>query len=169
MYFPENTSPFYRVTLFSNYSYNNVPDPTRYWSLMAEVSESPYKPVNHDKVVIDTLQGMYASKLASPADEVASQWSFTAPYGYPTPSVDRDNILNFVQAKLEEWAIYSRGRFGGWKYEVSNQDHSCMQGVEAVNRILFGVPELTYPTPALVNARKDPLPREESMRTFTDR
>ena len=40
MYFPENNCPFYRVTVFSNYSPANVPDPEHYWSLMCEVSES---------------------------------------------------------------------------------------------------------------------------------
>ena len=41
-------------------------------------------------------------------------------------------------------SVYSRGRFGGWKYEVSNQDHSFMQGVEVVNQILLGKPEQTF-------------------------
>jgi hypothetical protein len=48
MYFPEDNCPFYRVTVFSNYSPRNVPDPSRQWSLMAEVSESPGKPVDRD-------------------------------------------------------------------------------------------------------------------------
>jgi hypothetical protein len=38
---------------------------------------------------------------------------------------------------LKKQGIYSRGRFGAWKYEVSNQDHSMMQGVEAVVRVWF--------------------------------
>jgi len=46
MYFPEDNCPFYRVTVFSNYSPNNVPDIKTHWSLMAEVSESPHKPVD---------------------------------------------------------------------------------------------------------------------------
>ena len=33
MYFPEDNCPFYRVTVFSNYSPNNVPDIRQYWSL----------------------------------------------------------------------------------------------------------------------------------------
>ena len=32
MYFPEPDSPFYRVTVFSNYSPANVPDPARTWA-----------------------------------------------------------------------------------------------------------------------------------------
>jgi hypothetical protein len=42
---------------------------------------------------------------------------------------------------LEKHDIYSRGRFGMWKYEVSNTDHSLMQGVELINRLLLGEPE----------------------------
>src|SRR5207302_339770 len=38
MYFPQPDSPYYRVTVFSNYSPNNVPG-RGYWSLMAEVCE----------------------------------------------------------------------------------------------------------------------------------
>ncbi len=45
---------------------------------------------------------------------------------------------------MEQHNIYSRGRFGGWKYEVSKQDHSLMQGVELVDKLKLGVPEVTY-------------------------
>ena len=44
---------------------------------------------------------------------------------------------------LEQHDIYSRGRFGMWKYEVANTDHTLMQGVELVNRLLLGEPEPT--------------------------
>ncbi|MDB5295227.1 MAG: UDP-galactopyranose mutase, partial [Phycisphaerales bacterium] len=44
---------------------------------------------------------------------------------------------------LEQHAVYSRGRFGMWKYEVANTDHSLMQGVELVNRLILGEPEQT--------------------------
>jgi hypothetical protein len=30
-----------------------------------------------------------------------------------------------------------------WKYEVANTDHSLMQGVELVDRLLLGTPETT--------------------------
>lgn len=56
-----------------------------------------------------------------------------------------------IQTELGAFGVFSRGRFGGWKYEVSNQDHTFMQGVEAVNAILCGKPETTYAHPDWVN------------------
>ena len=39
---------------------------------------------------------------------------------------------------LRQHNIWSRGRFGSYKYEVANQDHSLMIGVEAADNILYG-------------------------------
>jgi len=46
-----------------------------------------------------------------------------------------------MMPRLESLGVYSRGRFGAWRYEVSNQDHSLMQGVEWVDRLLKGAIE----------------------------
>lgn len=151
MYFPEANCPFYRVTVFSNYSPNNVPDINSQWSLMAEVSESPDKPVDVANVIDDTIEGMFQTKLINKSHEVLSTWHYRAHYGYPTPGLGRDHALNAIQPELEKLGIYSRGRFGGWKYEVSNQDHSLMQGVELVDKLKFGVPEVTYWFPGTAN------------------
>lgn len=151
LYFPESNCPFYRVTVFSNYSPNNVPDIATQWSLMAEVSESHHKPVNVENLVEDTIEGMFATKLINKSHDVLSSWTYRAHYGYPTPGLGRDAALNAIHPELEKYAIYSRGRFGGWKYEVSNQDHSLMQGVELVDRLKQGVPEVTYWFPGTAN------------------
>ena len=37
-----------------------------------------------------------------------------------------------------------RGRFGGWRYESSNQDYGYLQGREAVDNALSGTPEDVY-------------------------
>ena len=42
---------------------------------------------------------------------------------------------------MMEKGIYSRGRFGAWRYEIGNMDHSVMMGVEAANHILAGEKE----------------------------
>lgn len=62
---------------------------------------------------------------------------------YPVPTLERDAALRIIQPWLEAHGIYSRGRFGAWKYEVGNMDHSFMQGVEVVERILESKPERT--------------------------
>lgn len=152
MYFPEDNCPFYRVTVFSNYSPNNVPDINQHWSLMAEVSQSECKPVNAETIVEETIQGMLNTKLIQSRDEVISTWYKSLDYGYPTPSLDRDKAINKVVPELDKLDIYSRGRFGGWKYEVSNQDHSLMQGVEIVNKLVLGINEVTFTFPNTANA-----------------
>jgi protoporphyrinogen oxidase len=144
MYFPEHDCPFYRVTLFSKYSPFNVPDIKTQFSLMTETSESPAKPVDQKKLLEETLAGLRNTKLISKEHEILSTWMYRAPYGYPTPSLERDGIVKDVVPVLEKLGVYSRGRFGGWKYEVSNQDHSFMQGVEWADHIVNGKEEVTF-------------------------
>jgi protoporphyrinogen oxidase len=141
IYFPESTVPCYRGTVFSNYSPNNAPD--GHWSLMAEVSESPDKPVEASTVVADAVAGFVACGFIEPG-AVVSRWHRRLEHGYPTPWLGRDRVLDPVDAQLRAAGIFSRGRFGAWKYEVSNQDHSLMQGVEVVNHLLRGSKERTY-------------------------
>ncbi len=143
IYFPEDKVPFYRATVFSNYSPNNVPTSTPHWSLMAEVSESPDKPVAQETLVADVIAGFLACGFIDPA-AVVTAWHRRLDHGYPTPWLGRDAVLDPIEQTLRAASVLSRGRFGAWKYEVSNQDHSFMQGVEAVNSILHGTPERTF-------------------------
>jgi protoporphyrinogen oxidase len=154
MYFPEANCPFYRVTHFSHYSPNNVPDPSAQWSLMAEVSESVHRPVDRSRVVADVVQGLLATRLVESEADVHHTWHTRLEYGYPIPSLHRDRGLDGMQTLLTARAVYSRGRFGAWQYEVSNQDHSFAQGVEAVDAFLDGAEEVTLRRPDEVNARR---------------
>jgi hypothetical protein len=70
-------------------------------------------------------------------DRIVSRYVRDVPYSYPIPTLDRDAALDVIQPALLQHNIYSRGRFGAWKYEVGNMDHSVQMGVEAVNHILF--------------------------------
>ena len=153
MYFPEDNVPFYRATVFSNYSPENVPRPGEQWSLMCEVSESSMKKVDHAHIIGDTIDGLYSTGILPDDANLVSTWSRFLPFGYPTPFLGRDEILKDFIPRLEDVNIFSRGRFGGWKYEVSNQDHSLMQGVELVNALLLGEKEETYWNPTGVNNR----------------
>lgn len=153
MYFPESSSPFYRCTVFSNYSKYNAPE--GHWSLMLEVSESVHKAVDQATLMDECIKGCIASNLLTPEDEIVSKWHTRLEKGYPTPFVGRNDLLQQVQPHLEGKDIFSRGRFGGWKYEVANQDHSMLQGVECVEKILGLGEEITYFQPSVVNATKE--------------
>ncbi len=161
MYFPESDCPFYRVTVFSNYSPNNVPDIKTNWSLMAEVSESPHKPVNQTHLMEQVIEGLLATRLIERREDIISTWKYRAGYGYPTPGLERDAALAEILPHFESRNVYSRGRFGLWKYEVSNQDHSFMQGVEVVERLLNTCAEVTAQNPNLANSKKHPWPFEQ--------
>ncbi|MCA9288638.1 MAG: FAD-dependent oxidoreductase [Phycisphaerales bacterium] len=145
MYFPEDNCPFYRVTYLSNYSPFMTPDKDRCYSLLCETSQSDFKPVDADSIIDSTIRGLENAGLLEPGEreDIVTTWVYHAEYSYPTPTVNRDEILAQVIPWLEARGIYSRGRFGMWKYEVANTDHTLMQGVEAVDRLLLGTPETT--------------------------
>ncbi|WVQ79559.1 hypothetical protein IAT38_001658 [Cryptococcus sp. DSM 104549] len=173
LYFPEDDAPFYRATIFSNYSPYNCPsnstrlptlqkaDPSLsfdsearegpYWSLMFEVCQSADKPVDLESLMKETVRGAVATELMLPTDEIVSFYERS-----PTPTLGRDAAISKIIPTLEsEFNIRSRGRFGSWKYECGNQDHSFMLGVEAVDNALFGTPEMTMHETDWVNGRRN--------------
>ena len=125
---------------------------------MAEVSESPLKPVNQSELFEQVIQGALNTRLIEKREDIISTWSFRAGYGYPTPGLHRDEALAEIIPFFEGHDVFSRGRFGLWKYEVSNQDHSFMQGVEVVERLVNGRKEITAFDPNHANAQKHPWP-----------
>ncbi|XP_038065590.1 uncharacterized protein LOC119735746 [Patiria miniata] len=158
LYFPDSDSPFYRVAMFSNYSDDHVPKAGAYWSLMCEIAE-PQTSSNpaywsRENLIKESIQSLVMYGFIT-ADMVVSKHYRRLEHGYPVPSLKRDMILDTVQPWLKNKDIYSRGLFGGWKYEVGKQDHSFMQGVEAVDNFLHGIPELTYTDPNLANSKKN--------------
>lgn len=177
LYFPEDNCPFYRATIFSNYSPNNQPEasvrlptlrlangnepPSKdekegpYWSIMLEVSESSMKPVVHSSLLADCIQGLIATDMLKPSDEIVSTYHRRFDHGYPTPTLEREGALKQLLPALQDKDIWSRGRFGSWRYEVGNQDHSFMLGVEAVDNIVNGAVELTLNCPDFVNGRRN--------------
>jgi protoporphyrinogen oxidase len=146
MYFPESDSPFYRVTYLSNYSPKMTPE-GEYFSLLAEVSASPYKHENADDVIDRTIAGMVSSQLLTPEQaehKIVSRQLMRVPYSYPVPTLRRDDALAVIQPWLMDRHVFSRGRFGAWRYEIGNTDHSVMMGVELADHLVSGAPEITW-------------------------
>jgi protoporphyrinogen oxidase len=148
IYFADEKMPCYRATHFSHYSPFNVPDgdTEHFSSLMCEMSfrvgESPDPKLILERVV-DELIGCNIIDQSDRAS-IVSRYSRVADYSYPIPTLGRDAALELLQPSLLKQRIYSRGRFGAWRYEIGNMDHSVMMGVEAVNHALLGEKEIVF-------------------------
>ena len=57
------------------------------------------------------------------------------------PTVGRDAALDTIQPWLAAHGIYSRGRFGSWRYEIGNMDHAVKMGIDVARLIVEGRPE----------------------------
>src|SRR5262249_37229363 len=101
----------------------------------------------------DSLQGLVNTEMLRPGDEIVSTYHRRFDHGYPTPTLEREGVLKELLPALQDQGIYSRGRFGSWRYEAGNPDHSFMLGVEAVDNIVNGASELTLNYPDFVNTR----------------
>lgn len=136
MYSADPAVPFYRVTNFSHYSPNNVPggDVGRYSSLMCEIA---YRGdgMSAEYAVERTLRGLRATGLMERGDEPASLYTTVLEKAYPIPTRDRNARLSAVQEYLSGLGIHSIGRFGAWRYEEGNMDHSVMMGFRAAEAL----------------------------------
>jgi hypothetical protein len=137
--------PCYRATYFSHYSPNNVPngDTESYSSVMCEISFRIGENPDPECILDQIIAGLIRAKILEESDRerIVSRYHRTIPYSYPIPTLNRDRALCVLQPALMKHDIYSRGRFGAWRYEIGNMDHSVMMGVEAVNHVLAGEPE----------------------------
>lgn len=114
------------------------------WSLMLEVSQSKQKPVDEENLLRDSIQGLINTGLLQPEDEIVSTYhrkfvSWRPPlmlesvtdarvipqgHGYPTPSLTRDGQLKVLLPELKDkFSIWSRGRFGSYKYEGEHDSY----------------------------------------------
>jgi protoporphyrinogen oxidase len=143
LYFADPLVPFYRVTNFAKYAAANVPgaDTERYSSFLTETSHSVHRPrvrEGHEQAVVDAL---LATELIDAEAPIASLHTIDVDYAYPIPTRNRDAALTIVQPWLMEREIYSRGRFGSWRYEIGNMDHAVKMGIDVARLLVEGRPE----------------------------
>lgn len=140
MYFPDPSVPFYRATNFAKYSPANVPggDTDTYSSYMTETSFSPHKPEPRDGLEARVEAALRRTGVVPGDAEVASLHCEVIPYAYPVPTRGRDLALAVIQPWLEARDIYSRGRFGAWRYELGNMDHATKMGIDVARALVGG-------------------------------
>jgi protoporphyrinogen oxidase len=143
MYFPGDEAPFYRATNFAKYAAANVPggDAGRYCSFMTETAYSDHKPEPRAGLEERVEAGLRRAGVIDDRPEVASIHVEQIEYAYPIPTLDRDPALALLQPWLAAQGIYSRGRFGSWRYEEGNMDHAVKMGVDVARRLVTGAKE----------------------------
>ena len=73
---------------------DTAPKKGPYWSLMFEISENKeHKPVNRETLVQETIQGALNTGMMKSTDEIVSIYCRSLEHGYPTPSLERDDVL----------------------------------------------------------------------------
>jgi protoporphyrinogen oxidase len=148
MYFPQDSAPFYRATNFAKYSPANVPDgdTARYCAYMTETSYSRYKPEARGGLEDRVERGLRASGVIEGGPRVVSTHVIDVDYAYPVPTLRRDSALDTIHPWLHRHDIYSRGRFGSWRYEIGNMDHAVKMGMDVARLIVERTPEELWPS-----------------------
>jgi protoporphyrinogen oxidase len=141
LYFPDGETPFYRATNFAKYSPANVPDANvaRYSSYL---TESAYAGTpDRDDLESRVPAALVAAGLAEDGDPISSVHTIDVEYAYPVPTRERDPALRTIQPWLMDRDVYSRGRFGSWRYEMGNMDHAVKMGIDVARLLVEGRPE----------------------------
>jgi protoporphyrinogen oxidase len=149
LYFADPAIPFYRVTNFAKYAAANVPgaDTARYSSYLTETAHSQHRPREREGMEQAAVEGLIATGLIEEDVPIASLHTIDVDYAYPIPTRERDVALAVLQPWLMERDIYSRGRFGSWRYEIGNMDHAVKMGIDAARFLVEGRPEELWATP----------------------
>uniref|UniRef100_A0A1I7Y142 Amino_oxidase domain-containing protein n=1 Tax=Steinernema glaseri TaxID=37863 RepID=A0A1I7Y142_9BILA len=140
-YYPRPETIFYRCTFISNFNEMMTPDVEKYWSVLCEIGLKADEEFDEREVVRRTIEDLEENGIIADKRLVVNKWLHVLPFGYPIPTLNREAELKRCQQIFEDSRIFSRGRFGGWRYECANQDHSFTVGQQFIDFLLFGTPE----------------------------
>jgi protoporphyrinogen oxidase len=147
MYFPGEEAPFYRATNFAKYAAANVPDAdtSRYRAFMTETAFSESRAVPRSGLEEKVVDGLRAAQLIDGRPAIASVHVEEIEYAYPVPTLGRDAALGVIQPWLMRQRVFSRGRFGSWRYEMGNMDHAVKMGIDVARHLVQGIAEELWP------------------------
>ncbi|MDD5254548.1 MAG: FAD-dependent oxidoreductase [Candidatus Omnitrophica bacterium] len=145
-YFSQPKLPFFRVSPVNNFSSRSVPEADTYSAFLCELSYAQGNAPQDGRVADDVIAGLQECGLISSQDrgKVVSVFVKDIPYAYPLAVLGGRPALSGAHRRLESLGIYSRGRFGGWRYAIGNMDDCFRQGQEIAGRLVTGEPETTW-------------------------
>lgn len=133
VYFPEHASPFYRLGFWHNISESLVTPKNS--GIYGELSYQPRKKTRTEiKKTIDRAIEHTLRFLELTQQDVATIKTLELSHGYVIYDNWREKNITKIQQALEDYDIYSCGRFGAWKY--SSMQEAFVDGKEIALRIL---------------------------------
>lgn len=124
VYFPQEDFIFHRISFPMNFSPSLVPPKTS--SIMAEISESRYKPVKKETLISEVICNLKKVGILKKDDEILIAKVLTLNPAYIIYDLNHRRHVAKILSYLESQNIYSCGRFGEWEY--LNMDHSILSG-----------------------------------------
>lgn len=109
-YFPEKQYNFYRVGF-----YNNILDDDRL-SLYVEIGYSPESPVDTQKELALTLEGLRSAGIIDDGHQLLSHCAIVMDPAYVHVDSQLYPMKENIKQQLAEQGIYTIGRYGDWKY-----------------------------------------------------
>ena len=131
IYFPQQTTCFFRVGFPHNFSFDLTPRGKQ--SLYAEVSYSDRKPINKRQVISRITRDLKKVGLLSPKGKVYAKDINDIEYGYPIYDRYYKTARRKVLGFLKEKGIIPCGRYGSWRY-MSMED-AILDGKRAAQSI----------------------------------
>ena len=132
IYYYEDDFPFHRLSLPANFSPDCVPAGKS--SIATEVAFSDVRPLDKDTAVEKTIEGLIASKLITPDDNISLVHTEEILPAYIIYDLNHAKYVALIREYLGEHDIRTVGRFGEWQY--FNMDHSMRSGKTVADEIL---------------------------------
>lgn len=132
IYYYEDEFPFHRLSLPANFSPDCVPAGKS--SIATEVAFSDVRPLDKDTAVEKTIEGLIASKLITPDDNISLVHTEEILPAYIIYDLNHAKYVALIRDYLGEHDIRTVGRFGEWQY--FNMDHSMRSGKTVADEIL---------------------------------
>ncbi|VDM85465.1 unnamed protein product, partial [Strongylus vulgaris] len=122
-YYSSKSAKTCRCTFLSNFNERLTPNAALFWSVLVEIGMAVDEQIHEEAIIERTINDLMEHGIIYPTSKIESRWIHVLPYGYPIPTLNRDE------------------EFGSWRYEVANQDHSFTMGADVVDKILYGKEE----------------------------
>lgn len=131
VYYPTEETIFHRLSFPHLFSDWMVPEGCQ--SIMCEISESPYRPRDREKLLEACIADLKKVGMLGPDHEILHKSVMTLDPAYIIYDLEHRDTVDRLHRACHSVGIYPCGRFGDWEY--LNMDHSIMSGKRIADAI----------------------------------